>query len=929
MQLCAPVVHPPITPLTRKVRVSGALVGATVRLFEDDALVGEGIAGAPVSFIPLNAGVTLTTGRRVTAAQEFGGIDSLPTGPEMSAIVLAMPTAPMLGAVSARVIPLQCSSCLWLDGIVPGTTVAVEIGSSPVISIAADWTAVHVDVPSLTVQDRIRVQQTATGLTGPWVTLVATLKQETGGPVEPPTLETPLFLCQRAVVVNVLPGAKVTLDHDGESQFCFGAAKGTWWLDRGLELHDRITVRQEYLSCELRSGTADYTASEMMPPPPEFLHPVCANDSRVALGALVPGARVQFFAHGDTGPFAAAQAAEDPNWFNITLPAAAPRLGVRQSICDYGPWSDIAWTRVTAPGAPDYPEIVEPVHACGTAVGVRGLSAGTWFRISSQLWGGPFVSGVGSGDERVDVVVPPLQAGDRLNLETIKCGVFRGHGRLTPVLQPPDVLPVPGLADPSDDCGGKIHVRDLVAGAIVEIETVPSPDFPANVVGTVIASHPVTAAAVNVPVPPLAPRTLVRARQRLCRQISRVSDVVQIDDRAIEYVPHSTFRIAQITGEHDPGSRPHLVDTTLNWLWGTDLGIPVAHGGRLYFFFGDSSVGEGDNPVEQDSDPAAWTTDGPEPDGPLLHWLLEPGETHVKRLAVDGLPPLTNYEVPTGGFSYGGRLYLFIARYKTGGKMHTSHLAVTYAPQNDPGQNFKELYKVASTLDEGTNAPAGAWLVHVSPTVVKNADWPGLPASAGDGLLMFGTSLYQESNVFLAWTPLTPGQEPPHPSTWKYFKADHPGRWIAGPTIPQGQTPTPLLNDMPPRGWVAELSVAWEPRLRRWVMAHTKPLPDSQQVVVRTARNPWGPWSAPTVIFDGIDPQQKADARNLTPGERFVHIWRVAEDRPGYTVPYAPYLIPRWSRFDQSAGRLTLYFTLSVEDPPYNTQLLRSVVRCP
>ncbi|MER7000757.1 hypothetical protein [Streptomyces sp. NPDC000410] len=48
---------------------------------------------------------------------------------------------------------------------------------------------------------------------------------------------------------------------------------------------------------------------------------------------------------------------------------------------------------------------------------------------------------------------------------------------------------------------------------------------------------------------------------------------------------------------------------------------------------------------------------------------------------VDGLPELNNFEVPTGAFSYGGRLYIFVARRKAGGVMHDSHLAVTEPPK--------------------------------------------------------------------------------------------------------------------------------------------------------------------------------------------------------------------------------------------------------
>src|SRR5207253_799963 len=77
------------------------------------------------------------------------------------------------------------------------------------------------------------------------------------------------------------------------------------------------------------------------------------------------------------------------------------------------------------------------------------------------------------------------------------------------------------------------------------------------------------------------------------------------------------------------------------------------------------------------------------------------------------------------------------------------------------------LYDVSSRVHP--DYPAGPWLVHVSPIVVRNADWTGLPSDTGDGVLAFGTSDYHNSDVYLAWLPIAPGQPPPHPSTWRFF----------------------------------------------------------------------------------------------------------------------------------------------------------------
>jgi hypothetical protein len=42
---------------------------------------------------------------------------------------------------------------------------------------------------------------------------------------------------------------------------------------------------------------------------------------------------------------------------------------------------------------------------------------------------------------------------------------------------------------------------------------------------------------------------------------------------------------------------------------------------------------------------------------------------------------------------------------------------------------------------------------------------------------------------------------------------------------------------------------------------------------------------------------------------------------------YAAYLVHSWTLTDLYLREVTIYYTLSVEHPPYNTQLLRSRLR--
>jgi hypothetical protein len=162
--------------------------------------------------------------------------------------------------------------------------------------------------------------------------------------------------------------------------------------------------------------------------------------------------------------------------------------------------------------------------------------------------------------------------------------------------------------------------------------------------------------------------------------------------------------------------------------------------------------------MEANADPIAWTTDPPDwPGGPHLNFLAA-GGGRFHPLHVDGLPTLGNFEVPTGAFSYDGRLYVFVAREKepTEGRdarMNTSHLGVT-KPAGGLYDNLDLLYDVASTLPKSPRPPAGSWLVHVSPTVVRCEDWPGLPAASGDGLIMFGSERYHASSLYLAFCRL-------------------------------------------------------------------------------------------------------------------------------------------------------------------------------
>lgn len=932
--LVAPTVIPPITPWSRSIRLKGQLTGAVVAVFADGQRVGGALAASSDIFVPLDPGFVLQPGQKITASQEKDGDKSGETSKASAVTVLNKPQPQTLATIFSRAPLSECGTCLWLEGVVPGADVTVTVGAAPPINVPSEWTAVHVDVPKLTTTESVAVRQGRGAVAGPVVTLPRPAPQAPHVVIPPPKVTEPLYACDRMIeLTDVRPGARITVEHAGNStDFCFGAVKGIFWLSRGLVFGDTVVVKQEFPWCELRGDEGKYEATEAVPPTPWFPYPVCAGDRDVEVGGLRPGASIQFLIGQNSGTVVPAEAGEPPHRFNLPPLGNVSRLGVRQSLCDGGPWSDTAWTTLVPVGSLDQPRIEEPVHECGVAVGIQGLSAGTRVHVVSSYWGASIGSAVAIGEVFTDVPLDfALVAGDRLTLELVRCGQLQTVAGFADVQPAPEELPPPLIFEPLDDAGGTITVGRLVPGAFCDIEQVANPG---DAYGVLLASHPATRSDASIPVPPLPPGMLIIARQRLCSHSSRASITVRTGDRPLEYDPWSTDRIGALTGNRGFGMRPARFDTTQIGLIGTDLGVPVLHNGRVYLFFGDCDESED---MEQDADPIAWTADAPDtPGGPYLHWLLGNGGI-FHRLHVDGLPKLGNFEVPTGAFSYHGRLYVFVAREKVDDKMQTSHLAVTKQPGDNPNENLELLYDVASTLPKNPPPPAGRWLVHVSPTVVRCADWPGLPETGGDGLILFGTSLYHESNVYLAfcplrytsasvplgpWGPWTQVAPPiPHPSTWWYYvagapaAAGFPANWRPTSALPPSG-PSKLLPDF---DWMGEISVTWHAPLRRWLMSY---LAYDGQIVVRSARAPWGPWSGPEVIFDGMNAANEATADNLAPGHQFVGLDHDWENRK--TTVYAPYLVSAWTRFDRSVRVLTLFYTLSTEHPPYNVQLMQS-----
>jgi hypothetical protein len=122
---------------------------------------------------------------------------------------------------------------------------------------------------------------------------------------------------------------------------------------------------------------------------------------------------------------------------------------------------------------------------------------------------------------------------------------------------------------------------------------------------------------------------------------------------------------------------------------------------------------------------------------------------------------------------------------------------------------------------------------------------------------------------------------------------------------------------------MGEFSSYYIPQLGKWVMLY-------YTVTMRTADVPWGPYSAPTTLWDpgswylGWAENGHGD---------WLHVpsdWIAPYDDFGegddWGGPYGPYLVPRWTTGD--ASNLTLYFTMSSHNP-YAVYIMRAELPAP
>jgi hypothetical protein len=374
----------------------------------------------------------------------------------------------------------------------------------------------------------------------------------------------------------------------------------------------------------------------------------------------------------------------------------------------------------------------------------------------------------------------------------------------------------------------------------------------------------------------------------------------------VRRVPDSGQKVCQVTGDVD--RERHTATTALTQsranLAAADLGIPVQRGERLFVYFGDSQSSQLINRYRLRDEDSIGVSNQPAPGNCLGLGIVTAPDGSFLPPQVPGVS-LGSYEVPTGGFSLNGSVYVFFATDSTAEQaMSRSVLA-----KSDDGVHFRVLYYVSRDK-----------FINVAPVVVNSAAIPGLPGEGGIGVVLVASGRYRVSDPYLAYVPITSLDTR---GPWYYFAGtDAAGqpRW----SVHEAEA-APLFH----QPCIGELSLDWNGFLRSWVMLYNC-VDELRGIVYRVAADPWGPWSGAAVLFAPWE-----DAGYCT----FMHSnWEyficdeVADPWRDYDWggEYGPYMVNRLTTGDSSAAtvRTTLYYLMSTWNP-YQTVLMRATLEAP
>jgi hypothetical protein len=447
----------------------------------------------------------------------------------------------------------------------------------------------------------------------------------------------------------------------------------------------------------------------------------------------------------------------------------------------------------------------------------------------------------------------------------------------------------------------------------------------------------------------------------------------------------SSTKICQATGDIDWATNlPTAALTQTRFgLVAVDLGFPVDSGEKrpLYFLFGDSRPTVTLNPVPPDDALGVTTrTAAPDPATCLDLQLVTatPGAFAHPTVA----PPILQgaFNVPSGGVFVGETFYAFF---------WTDHcvfpVILTPMPSapltvpapsatcpeapafNSIGRSVLARAKPADPAAFTQPTVSGPFSGMPSGFVYTSAARPARDAKSRfdrehdhdhdhdrdlgerpDGIPVFGVPRYRASIPYLAIAPQATFGDP---DTWRFFAGSEHGhptfitrhKWESGRSGGEWAPPpnAELYADSVIAGiderCIGEHSVTWNSALRAWLLLYVC---GPYRVEARTAPEPWGPWSEPTVVLSLLHDPGIVCTLIMNPTGAgcpgLVSYWPpLSPPLPGGSVVpgvlYASFVMDRFTEDTTPPGakdvrQATIYWLVSTWNP-YQVAVMQSTLR--
>ncbi len=382
---------------------------------------------------------------------------------------------------------------------------------------------------------------------------------------------------------------------------------------------------------------------------------------------------------------------------------------------------------------------------------------------------------------------------------------------------------------------------------------------------------------------------------------------------ALSWIPGSSVKVEQVIGDKDWADAAKGIDTptasrtiTRFDVEGLDLGSSFEQAGKLVVLFGDTI---GARTLYRAHDTMAWSTSTDPGAGLLLNFYTNAdGST----LLVE--PPGVSMgadDTPNAGISLADGIYI------------VCNTGADTSQANPHEHDYSVLVRFDDATKEFTagrtisTLPGGRFIItalHLS----------------GSEVFMFGVGDYRASDVYLARTPASSFASGAGTEYFAGLVAGQP-TWTATET---GAVPVVVDDPLGGPAWpndtptIGNVSVIYSSELRLWLMAYDggRQKPATAGVYVCYAPEPWGPWSAPQLVFNAT--------RDHGLGE-FIHDPSLPPPGDGLTGPtiggndpattrggdYAPELIERFTRVQ--GDMLSISYLMSTWNP-YTVVRMRS-----